>query len=159
MAATQAFPASLPPHYAQEVCQQWERFVSGQLLDVETVRPVVRDSWLRCRETGLNPFHPPLAPAVSEEELESLRTAAVLPVHDSQSTRPIGYVLTFPFPQAPRTRPRVAPAPAGIPGEWRLNCLATRPVPLPARGETGNAASWRWRRGAHCFSTKWATCR
>lgn len=81
MTAQQVFPASLPPQYAQEVRQQWERFVSGQLLDVETVRPVVRDSWLRCQATGLDPFHPPLAPAVSEEELESLRAGDPLYRH------------------------------------------------------------------------------
>ena len=33
----------------------WERFVDGSESDLGTLRPAVRDSWLRCREAGLNP--------------------------------------------------------------------------------------------------------
>jgi len=73
MTATPVFPMSLSPNYAEEVRQQWERFVSGKLLETDSIRPVVRESWTRCRAFGLDPWQPLLSCPVSEEALASLR--------------------------------------------------------------------------------------
>jgi sigma-54 dependent transcriptional regulator, acetoin dehydrogenase operon transcriptional activator AcoR len=73
MTATPVFPVSLSHNYAEEVRQQWERFVSGKLLETDSVRPVVRESWIWCRDFGLDPLQPPLSCPVSEEALTSLR--------------------------------------------------------------------------------------
>lgn len=81
MSATPGFPVSLPHNYAEEVRQQWERFVSGKLLETDSVRPVVRESWMWCRDFGLDPLQPPLSCPVSEEALTALRNEEPLYRH------------------------------------------------------------------------------
>lgn len=81
MSATPVFPVSLPHTYAEGVRQQWERFVAGKLLETDSVRPVVRESWLRCRDFGLDPLQPPRSRPVSEEALALLRDEEPLSRH------------------------------------------------------------------------------
>lgn len=81
MTVTPAFPVSLPHNYAADVRQQWERFVSGALIEADKLRPIVRESWIRCRDTGLHPLQLPSPPQVSEEELASLREDELLSQH------------------------------------------------------------------------------
>lgn len=83
MTATPVFPVSLSHNYAEEVRQQWERFVSGKLLETDSVRPVVRESWIWCRDFGLDPWQPPLSCPVSEEALTSLRDEEPLYRHSA----------------------------------------------------------------------------
>lgn len=81
MSAMPVFPVSLSHNYAADVRQQWERFVSGALVEADKTRPIVRESWIRCRETGLHPLQLPSLPQVSEEELVSLREDELLSQH------------------------------------------------------------------------------
>src|SRR5713101_48116 len=61
----------LSPNYPQEVRKQWERFVSGELIEADKIRPLVRTSWQRCRESGLDPFHLSGPRSLSDAELVS----------------------------------------------------------------------------------------
>jgi transcriptional regulator of acetoin/glycerol metabolism len=55
-AVQQALSVPLSPNYPQEVRRQWERFVSGERIEAKKLRPIVRESWKRCWEAGLDSF-------------------------------------------------------------------------------------------------------
>lgn len=81
MAAPQVISPALSPDYPQHVRKHWERFVSGALIEADTVRPLVQTSWVRCRDAGLDPFELPCPQPVSEEELAMLRERDLLFQH------------------------------------------------------------------------------
>lgn len=81
MISTSVLPLPLAPDYPREVRKQWERFVSGALVEGEKIRPLVSASWTRCQEAGLDPLQLPCAHPVSEEALASLRDGDLLYPH------------------------------------------------------------------------------
>lgn len=58
MASMVEHKSIIPNEFSQEardVRRIRERFIAGEDEQLELLRPVVRDSWLRCREYGVNP--------------------------------------------------------------------------------------------------------
>jgi transcriptional regulator of acetoin/glycerol metabolism len=53
------------------VTNVWERFVGTGELNHSRLRPVIADSWLRCRELGINPLNKRARSVISHEEIEA----------------------------------------------------------------------------------------
>ncbi len=53
------------------VANIWERFVGTGELNHKHLRPVIADSWLRCRDLGINPLNNRARSVISEEEIEA----------------------------------------------------------------------------------------
>lgn len=53
------------------VAASWEKFVGTGELNHKGVRPVIADSWLRCRELSINPFKNRVQTSITEEEIEA----------------------------------------------------------------------------------------
>ncbi len=49
----------------------WERFVGTGELNHSRLRPVIADSWVRCRELGINPLNNRARSVISKEEIEA----------------------------------------------------------------------------------------
>ena len=63
---------------ARDVRRIWERFIAGEDEQLELLRPVVRDSWLRCREYGVNPGVKSAPIVLSQEEARSVKNDNIL---------------------------------------------------------------------------------
>jgi transcriptional regulator of acetoin/glycerol metabolism len=53
------------------VATAWEKFVDTGELNHKRLRPVIADSWLRCRELGINPHSSRARSVISKEEIET----------------------------------------------------------------------------------------
>ena len=53
------------------IANRWETFVGTGELSQRGLRPVIADSWLRCRELAINPFKSRVHSVISDEEIES----------------------------------------------------------------------------------------
>ena len=53
------------------VSSAWEKFVDTGELNHKRLRPVIADSWLRCRELGINPLSSRARSVISKEEIEA----------------------------------------------------------------------------------------
>jgi transcriptional regulator of acetoin/glycerol metabolism len=53
------------------IANSWERFVGTGQLNHDILRPVIANSWLRCRESFINPFKNRVSRVISEEDIES----------------------------------------------------------------------------------------
>lgn len=53
------------------VAKNWEKFVGTGELNHKAIRPVIADSWLRCRELSINPFKTRVQRSITEEEIEA----------------------------------------------------------------------------------------
>ena len=51
---------------------EWRKFVRGMPVDTEIVRPVILDSWERCRSKGVSPYLAKVPVVLGEEELQTL---------------------------------------------------------------------------------------
>jgi transcriptional regulator of acetoin/glycerol metabolism len=66
-----ASPA-LPSRQAlREVETAWEAFMAGDSRGLEKVRPVIRDSWRRCHQLGVDPHRSCLPLVLSAEDIEA----------------------------------------------------------------------------------------
>ncbi len=57
-------------HSIESVKAQWKRFVQGEPVDLESVRPEVLSSWRRSRIAGVDPYHTFGTIIISEEDAE-----------------------------------------------------------------------------------------
>ncbi len=62
----------------REVEAAWEAFISGCEEGLKRVRPVIRESWQRCRRLGVDPYLKKIPLALSARELELLQERADL---------------------------------------------------------------------------------
>lgn len=53
------------------VATAWEKFVGTGELNHKRLRPVIADSWLRCRELGIDPLSSRARSVISKEEIEA----------------------------------------------------------------------------------------
>ncbi len=53
------------------VANAWEKFVGTGELNQKRLRPVIADSWLRCRKLGINPLSNRARSVISKEEVEA----------------------------------------------------------------------------------------
>lgn len=76
--STDTSAESQPPENGQanEVLSQWQRFVRGQLPD--SLRPVISESWLRCRGAGVDPGQSRLHRVAEEDLRQRLKSHAEL---------------------------------------------------------------------------------
>lgn len=58
----------------KELDRVWLRFISGNTEELNHVRPVIRDSWLRSRSYGINPDLPSAPHTLSQEDLQKLKS-------------------------------------------------------------------------------------
>lgn len=58
---------------ARQVHKMWEQFLAGKEEHLEGLRSVVRDSWLRCRERGVDPGMKAGPLALSQEQVRNLQ--------------------------------------------------------------------------------------
>ncbi|HXG22003.1 MAG TPA: hypothetical protein VNN62_23360, partial [Methylomirabilota bacterium] len=64
----------LPSRQAlREVTTAWEAFMAGDTRGLEKVRPVIRESWRRCHQLGVNPHQPCLPLVLSAEDVEAVQ--------------------------------------------------------------------------------------
>lgn len=69
----------LPTRQAmQAVATAWEAFMAGEKQGLEHVRPVIRESWRRCHQLGVNPHQVHFPMVLSAEELEAQQERADL---------------------------------------------------------------------------------
>jgi len=47
----------MSPHSLVVMQKTWNRYVENDVLDVQQLRPEVANSWQRCRNPNINPFH------------------------------------------------------------------------------------------------------
>lgn len=52
--------------------EEWKKFIRGDLVDSNIVPPEVLDSWLRCRQMGIDPLTPAEVKILEEKELQDL---------------------------------------------------------------------------------------
>jgi sigma-54 dependent transcriptional regulator, acetoin dehydrogenase operon transcriptional activator AcoR len=64
--------------HTSTMLREWERFVAGDDANLATVDPVVRESWLRCREKGVDPGQNAAPIVLAKHEIEELRRATLL---------------------------------------------------------------------------------
>ena len=81
MASMVEHKSIIPNEFSQEardVRRIRERFIAGEDEQLELLRPVVRDSWLRCREYGVNPGVKSAPIVLSQEEARGVRNDNIL---------------------------------------------------------------------------------
>jgi transcriptional regulator of acetoin/glycerol metabolism len=70
---------TLPDQRAvQDIAHAWEALIAGQDDRLDKVRPVIRDSWQRCRRLGVNPYLQKIPLVLSAEDLATLQERADL---------------------------------------------------------------------------------
>ena len=57
-------------HTVETIRVQWQRFVQGEPVDLESVRPEVLSSWRRSRIAGIDPYNTFVTIIISEEDAE-----------------------------------------------------------------------------------------
>lgn len=63
---------ALPTRQAlRHVAIAWEAFMAGDSRSLEAVRPVIRESWRRCQQLGVNPHRASFPLVLSAEDLEA----------------------------------------------------------------------------------------
>ena len=71
----------IPSEFSQEardVRRIRERFIAGEDEQLQLLRPIVRDSWLRCREYGVNPGVKSAPVVLNQEEARGIKDDNIL---------------------------------------------------------------------------------
>jgi transcriptional regulator of acetoin/glycerol metabolism len=74
MSVSETTKASIPDNAnasLNAVANTWEKFVGTGELNDKHLRPVIANSWLRCRDLGINPLINRARSVISEEEIEA----------------------------------------------------------------------------------------
>ena len=59
-------------NWFEVIYTEWRKFVHGMAVDSSIVRPVIVDSWERCRSKGVDPYLTKVPLVLGEEELQAL---------------------------------------------------------------------------------------
>ena len=55
-----------------KIKKAWEKFIATGEIDISVIRPVIADSWKRCRLKGLDPYSNRYLEVLSNQEIEAL---------------------------------------------------------------------------------------